>query len=165
MILLPGCRPVCRILFRTCAGPPRKANLPRSAVADAETDRCLGMVNYLDGHIRNKRVAIGYIINPARHRQGIATEAVSAMLDHCFGELGLPAFGRSPNPTTARRARWLRNSGSAAKACCATTCGWGTRGATKCSMRSSGPTASARPDFKLRRLCAERGRSAKAGMS
>jgi RimJ/RimL family protein N-acetyltransferase len=35
------------------------------AVADAETDRCLGMVNYHDGHIRNKRVAIGCIINPA----------------------------------------------------------------------------------------------------
>jgi [ribosomal protein S5]-alanine N-acetyltransferase len=59
------------------------------AVADAGTDRCLGMVNYHDGHIRNKRVAVGYIINPARHRQRIATEAVSAMLDHCFGELGL----------------------------------------------------------------------------
>jgi [ribosomal protein S5]-alanine N-acetyltransferase len=59
------------------------------AVADAGSDRCLGMVNYHDGHIRNKRVAIGYIINPAHHRQGIATEAVSAMLDYCFGELGL----------------------------------------------------------------------------
>ena len=32
---------------------------------------------------------IGYIINPACRRQGIATEAVSAMLDHCFGELEL----------------------------------------------------------------------------
>jgi [ribosomal protein S5]-alanine N-acetyltransferase len=59
------------------------------AVADAGTDRCLGLVNYHDGHIRSKRVAIGYIINPARHRQGIATEAVSAMLDFCFGGLGL----------------------------------------------------------------------------
>jgi ribosomal-protein-alanine N-acetyltransferase len=59
------------------------------AVADAGTDRCLGMVNYHDGHIRSQRVAIGYIINPARQRQGIATEAVSAMLDFCFGELGL----------------------------------------------------------------------------
>jgi len=59
------------------------------AVADAGTDRCLGLVNYHDGHIRSKRVAIGYIIDPARHRQGIATEAVSAMLGFCFGELGL----------------------------------------------------------------------------
>jgi [ribosomal protein S5]-alanine N-acetyltransferase len=59
------------------------------AVADARTDRCLGMVNYHDGHIRSKRVAIGYIIDPARQRPGIATEAVSAMLDFCFDQLGL----------------------------------------------------------------------------
>jgi [ribosomal protein S5]-alanine N-acetyltransferase len=59
------------------------------AVAQAETDCCLGLVNYHDGHIRNKRVAIGYIIHPARQRQGIATEAVLAMVEFCFGELGL----------------------------------------------------------------------------
>ena len=59
------------------------------AVADAGSDRCLGMVDYHDGHIRNKRVAIGYIVNPACHRTGIANEAVSAMLNHCFDELGL----------------------------------------------------------------------------
>jgi ribosomal-protein-alanine N-acetyltransferase len=58
-------------------------------VADAGTDRCLGLVNYHDGHIRSKRVSIGYIIEPTRHRQGIGAEAVSAMLDFCFGELGL----------------------------------------------------------------------------
>jgi ribosomal-protein-alanine N-acetyltransferase len=59
------------------------------AVADAGTDRCLGLVNYHDGHIRSRRVAIGYIIDPTQHRRGIATEAVSAMLDFCFGGLGL----------------------------------------------------------------------------
>ena len=59
------------------------------AVADAATDRCLGMVNYHDGQIRNKRAAIGYIINPACQRQAIATEAVSAMLHHCFDMLRL----------------------------------------------------------------------------
>src|SRR5260221_4623566 len=42
------------------------------AVADAKTDRCFGMVNYHDGHIRNKRVAIGYFIDPALHQKGIA---------------------------------------------------------------------------------------------
>jgi [ribosomal protein S5]-alanine N-acetyltransferase len=35
------------------------------AVADAKTDRCLGMVTYHHGHIRNKRVEIGHIIDPA----------------------------------------------------------------------------------------------------
>ena len=59
------------------------------AVADGKTDRCIGMVNYHDGRIRNKRAAIGYIIDPALHQKGIATEAVSAMLDFCFGELDL----------------------------------------------------------------------------
>jgi [ribosomal protein S5]-alanine N-acetyltransferase len=47
------------------------------AVTDAKTDRCLGMVDYHDGHIRHKRVAIGYIIDPALHQKGIATEAVA----------------------------------------------------------------------------------------
>ena len=59
------------------------------AVVDVETDRCLGMVSYHDGHIRSKRVAIGYIINPAYHRRGLGTEAVSALLHHCFHTLGL----------------------------------------------------------------------------
>jgi ribosomal-protein-alanine N-acetyltransferase len=69
-------------------------------VADTNTDCCLGLVNYHDGHIRSKRVAIGYIIDPARHRQGITTEAVSAMLGFCFDELGLhrvQAFIHSDN--------------------------------------------------------------------
>jgi len=75
------------------------------AVADAATDRCLGMVNYHDGHIRNKRVAVGYIIDPARHRQGLATEAVSAMLDFCFGELTLHRVEAFIDPdNTASRA-------------------------------------------------------------
>jgi ribosomal-protein-alanine N-acetyltransferase len=59
------------------------------AVADKMTDHCLGLVNYHDGHIRNKRVAIGYIVDPAHCRQGIAMEAVSAMIRFCFQDLGL----------------------------------------------------------------------------
>jgi [ribosomal protein S5]-alanine N-acetyltransferase len=58
-------------------------------VADSATDRCLGMVNYHDGHIRSRRAAIGYIVDPACRRQGVGAEAVSAMLEYCFGELGL----------------------------------------------------------------------------
>ena len=58
------------------------------SVADAKTDLCLGMVNYHDGHIRSKRVDIGYIVNPSRRREGIGAEAVLAMLQFCFGDLG-----------------------------------------------------------------------------
>jgi RimJ/RimL family protein N-acetyltransferase len=74
-------------------------------VADADTDRCLGQVNYHDGHIRNKRVAVGYIINPAHQRQGFATEAATAMLDFCFDEMGLhriQAFIRPENSASRK---------------------------------------------------------------
>ncbi len=75
------------------------------AVADAATDRCLGLVNYHDGHIRNKRADIGYIIDPARLRQGIATEAVTAMLEFCFNGLGLHRVQAFIHPdNTASRA-------------------------------------------------------------
>ncbi|CCD85631.1 conserved hypothetical protein; putative acyltransferases family [Bradyrhizobium sp. ORS 285] len=59
------------------------------AVAEAGSNRCIGMVNYHDGQMRSRRVTIGYIVDPGRQRTGIATEAVAAMLDFCFGELGL----------------------------------------------------------------------------
>jgi ribosomal-protein-alanine N-acetyltransferase len=59
------------------------------AVADKTTDLCLGLVSYHDGHIRNKRVAIGYMVDPAHCKQGLATEAVSAMIRFCFQDLGL----------------------------------------------------------------------------
>jgi len=59
------------------------------AVADTGTDGCLGMVNYHDAYLPGRRATIGYIIHPAHQRQGIATEALSALLDHCFGDLGL----------------------------------------------------------------------------
>ncbi len=59
------------------------------AVAWAESDACIGLVNYHDGNIRSRRADIGYIIAPLWQGQGIATEAVSAMIAHCFGTLGL----------------------------------------------------------------------------
>jgi ribosomal-protein-alanine N-acetyltransferase len=71
------------------------------AVADAATDRCLGMVNYHDGHIRSRRAAIGYIINPSRHRQGLATEAVTALIAHCFETLSLHRLEALIHPENA----------------------------------------------------------------
>jgi [ribosomal protein S5]-alanine N-acetyltransferase len=81
------------------------------AVTDAKTDRCFGMVNYHDGHMRHKRVAIGYIIDPALHQKGVATEAVSAMLDFCFSELHLhrvQAFIHPDNIASRKLAEKLR---------------------------------------------------------
>jgi ribosomal-protein-alanine N-acetyltransferase len=71
------------------------------AVAEAGSDRCIGMVNYHDGHIRSRRVAIGYIIEPSRQRQGFALEAVAALLGHCFGTLGLHRVEALIDPANA----------------------------------------------------------------
>ena len=81
------------------------------AVADAETDHCLGLVNYHDGHIRSRRAAIGYIINPARHRQGLGAEAVSAMLNFCFGELRLHRLQAFIDPDNAASRRLVEKLG------------------------------------------------------
>ena len=81
------------------------------AVADATTDRCLGLVNYHDGHIRSRRAAIGYIIDPARQRQGIATEALAAMLDFCFDELGLHRIQAFIDPANAASRRLVEKLG------------------------------------------------------
>jgi len=59
------------------------------AVALRDDDACVGMVNYHNADLRNRNAEIGYFIHPAHHRQGIAAEAVGALLDHCFATLGL----------------------------------------------------------------------------
>jgi ribosomal-protein-alanine N-acetyltransferase len=81
------------------------------AVADAKTDACLGLVNYHDGHIRSKRVAIGYIIHPARQRQGLATEAVSSMLGYCFDQLGLHRVQAFIHPDNVASCRLVEKLG------------------------------------------------------
>lgn len=81
------------------------------AVADKTTDRCLGLVNYHDGHIRNKRVAIGYIVDPTHRRQGIATEAVSAMIDFCFHDLGLHRLQALIHPDNAPSLKLIERLG------------------------------------------------------
>jgi [ribosomal protein S5]-alanine N-acetyltransferase len=81
------------------------------AVADAQTDRCLGLINYHDGHSRSKRVSIGYVIEPASWRKGFATEAVSAMLDFCFGELGLHRLQAFIHPDNAASLRLIEKLG------------------------------------------------------
>jgi [ribosomal protein S5]-alanine N-acetyltransferase len=81
------------------------------AVADARTDRCLGLVNYHDGHIRNKRVTIGYILSPARWREGLGIEAVSAMLDFCFDLMRLHRVQALIQPENAASLRLVEKLG------------------------------------------------------
>jgi ribosomal-protein-alanine N-acetyltransferase len=81
------------------------------AVADAGTDGCLGMVNYHEAYLPGRRATIGYMIHPAHQRQGIAREAVSALLDHCFGDLGLHRIQAFIHPENTGSRRLVESLG------------------------------------------------------
>lgn len=57
------------------------------AVATKDSDRCLGLVNYHHREQRNRRLEVGYILARAHWRRGIMSEAMTALLDHCFDAL------------------------------------------------------------------------------
>jgi ribosomal-protein-alanine N-acetyltransferase len=65
----------------------------------------------LDGHLRSKRLTIGYVVDPAHHRKGIAIEAVSAMLDFCFAELGIHRVQAFIHPDNAASRRLVEKLG------------------------------------------------------
>ena len=115
------------------------------AVADKTTDLCLGLVSYHDGHIRNKRVAIGYMVDPAHCKQGLATEAVSAMIRFCFQDLGLHRLQAFIHPDNTPSLKRSKSSDSVAKVCCAKTCASATNGATTCFTRCSQLTIRPKP--------------------
>jgi ribosomal-protein-alanine N-acetyltransferase len=56
-------------------------------VAAKDGDRCLGLVNYHHREQRNRRLEVGYILARAHWRQGLMTEAMTALLDYCFEAL------------------------------------------------------------------------------
>ncbi len=59
------------------------------AVALAESDRCIGMVNYHARSVRHRRAEIGYILAQAASGQGFAREAVAAMIAHMRNDLAV----------------------------------------------------------------------------
>lgn len=81
------------------------------AVADAETDCCLGLVNYHDRHTDFRRVSIGYMINPMLHGRGFATEAVSALVTYCFGPLGAHRIQAFIDPRNSASRKLVENLG------------------------------------------------------
>ena len=97
-----------RAVRRSIGGRPARFRV--WAVADAATDRCLGMVNYHNAVAAHRSADIGYLIDPSRQRQGLAREAVGALIAHCFEELGmhrLTAFIDPDNAASCRLAEGL----------------------------------------------------------
>src|ERR1700727_2962641 len=61
--------------------------------------------------LRSKRVAIGYIVNPSRRREGIGAEAVLAMLQFCFGYLGIHRVQAFIHPDNAASRKLVEKLG------------------------------------------------------
>jgi [ribosomal protein S5]-alanine N-acetyltransferase len=57
------------------------------AVLLRATGQPIGMINYHDRRVANRRLAVGWILVPSRHRQGLMREAAAAFLDYCFNAL------------------------------------------------------------------------------
>lgn len=57
------------------------------AVLRRADGRVMGMVNYHHRDMPNARLEIGYLLAAAYWRQGYMAEALTGLLDHCFGSL------------------------------------------------------------------------------
>jgi ribosomal-protein-alanine N-acetyltransferase len=56
-------------------------------VVSKETGQVIGFLNYHHREVQNARLEIGYILARSFWGRGLASEAVSALLDHCFDDL------------------------------------------------------------------------------
>ena len=72
-----------RVVRRSMAFTPKRRLV--WAVAEAGSDRCIGMVNYHNADMKQRQAEIGYMIAPDWWGRGVASEAVGALLGYCFG--------------------------------------------------------------------------------
>lgn len=90
----------------------------RAAIAEADDDRALGRALHLaiatrsdgrlagscalfDIHPQHRRATIGYLLAPPYWSQGLAGEALRALLGHGFGALGLVRIEAEVTPANA----------------------------------------------------------------
>ena len=59
------------------------------AIARADTNCCIGMVNHHNGSARHRRTEIGYILAPEATGHGYAREAVAAVIHHLHTTLAI----------------------------------------------------------------------------
>ncbi len=76
-----------RQLVRESRQRPRR--VVTLGIVDRRDDDLVGTVGLTIDSVTHRRAEVGYILRRDRWRAGLATEAVSLMLDLAFGELGL----------------------------------------------------------------------------
>jgi RimJ/RimL family protein N-acetyltransferase len=81
------------------------------ALADAATDRLVGSVAVFHLDRDQARAEIGYSLRADRHGQGLAQEALRAVLAYLFDELGLARVEADADPRNAPSCRLLERLG------------------------------------------------------
>jgi hypothetical protein len=80
-------------------------------VLATQDDAFIGMVNYHAWQPWNRRLAVGWILSPRFEGHGYMTEAMRAMLRHCFEGLQThrveAEIGRTTSVPLSRRTAWL----------------------------------------------------------
>ncbi len=72
------------------------------AVALRESGRCIGMVNFHGRDVASRRAEIGYILTPDATGQGLAREAVGAMIAHMRDRLNVHRIEAQIEPANAK---------------------------------------------------------------
>jgi ribosomal-protein-alanine N-acetyltransferase len=97
-----------RIRRSTSAGPSWYAAW---AVLATRDDAFIGMVNYHARQSWNRRLAVGWILSPRFEGRGYMTEAMHALLRHCFDGLGTHRVEAEIEPDNVRSVRLAERLG------------------------------------------------------
>jgi [ribosomal protein S5]-alanine N-acetyltransferase len=81
------------------------------AVAEKRSDRCIGMVNYHHREGHNRRLEVGYILARSHYGRGLMTEAMQALIAHCFAELRVRRVEAMIHPDNAASIRLVERLG------------------------------------------------------
>ncbi|MBB3144048.1 ribosomal-protein-alanine N-acetyltransferase [Phyllobacterium trifolii] len=83
------------------------------AVAEKDSDNCIGMVNYHHREPLNRRLEIGYILRSEWHGRGLMSEGVQAVMSHCLGKLNTHRIAAVIHPDNAPSIRLVTRLGFA----------------------------------------------------
>ncbi|MBZ9600646.1 GNAT family N-acetyltransferase [Phyllobacterium chamaecytisi] len=81
------------------------------AVAERDSDNCIGMVNYHHREPLNRRLEIGYILRSEWHGRGLMSEAVQAVMSHCLVKLNTHRIAAVIHPDNAPSIRLVTRLG------------------------------------------------------
>lgn len=83
------------------------------SIVQVANDRPIGLVNYHHREALNQRLEIGYLLAQSHWRNGFMREALTAVLDHCFGALDVHRVEATVEPENLASRRLLERLGFA----------------------------------------------------